>query len=221
MAEPTITMEYNDGSDAVPSWTTIAGGEVITFTGPGSSDGDLKPITAPIAGVRVADELWIDKGTDAEVSLYDGGGQEVGDFVTDVFTINPAITNIFAILASTNSESSAGILRAWDDTNYNTTALESLTGTTNMVESFWRACETASNVATSAAEGSIPGAYLTQTANTTTYCLEGSTYELQFTTALTAGNQNRFLLHFLLPDDASNPVEASRTVEINYHYFYT
>jgi len=223
LAAPTITIRYNDGTEGTPTWSEVVGTSTIVFTGPDSSDGTMDPITRPAAGVRVADELWIETtGTDVQNTIYDGGGQEVGDFATDVFTANPSNTNVMCVQASTNAESSAGILRAWDDNTYATVAEESIAGTTNHVESFWRACETDSNVASSGARtGTIPGAYLTQTANTTTYCLEGTTFELQFSTALTAGNINVFLLHLLIPDDATNPAEAARTISLTYHYFYT
>jgi len=222
MAAPVITMAYNTVDSETPTWLAIGASEVITFTGAGSSDGDLKPITRPIAGVRVADELWIDKATDAAVLHYDGGGQEVGDFATDVFTANPVNTNVLAILASTNSETSAGILRAWDDTNYNTIIEESIAGTANMAHSFWRAIETGSNVSVASGAGTIPAAaYQNQIATLTTYQLQGDTFELQFTTALTAGNQNRFVLHLLIPDDAVNLAQASMTISLTYHFFYT
>lgn len=223
MAAPVITINYNDGTEGTPTWTEIVASSSINFTGPDTVDGTMDPITRPAVGVRVADELWIvTTGTDVQVSLYDGGGQEVADFVTDVFTANPTNTNILAIQASTDPETSAGVLRAWDDNTYSTTGEESIDGTSNMVESFWRACETDSNVAdTGARTGSIPANYLTMTANETEFALEGTTYELQFTTALSAGNINVFLLHLLIPDDATNPAVAARTISLTYHYFYT
>ena len=223
MAAPTITINYNDATEAAPNWVAVGATSSINFTGPDSVDGTMDPITRPAVGVRVADELWIvTTGTDVNVGArYTGGGQEVADFVTDVFTANPTDTNVMGIIATVNPETSPGILRAWDDNNYNTTAIESLTGTTNHIESFWRACETGSNVTTASGAGSIPGAYLTQTANTTTYCLEGDTNELVFSTALSTGNMNRFLFHLLIPDDATNPAAAARTISLTYHFFYT
>jgi hypothetical protein len=222
MAAPTITIAYNDNAEATPNWTDIAATSTITFTGPDSVDGTMDPITRPAAGVRVADELWIvTTGTDVQSARYTGGGQEVGDFVTDVFTANPTDTNVLGVTVATNPETSPGILRAWDDNNYNTIAEESIAGTANMIESFWRAVETGSNVSEASGAGSIPGAYSSQTANTDTYCLEGTNHQLTFSTACTAGNMNRFLLHLLVPDDASNPVVASRTISLTYHYFYT
>ena len=185
--------------------------------------GALVNITAPVAGIRIPDEMWVDKGTDAEITEYKDGaeGQEVGDFVTDIFTANPVATNILAIQATVNAEAQAGELELWDNTSYNTTTKESLAGTTNHVESFWIAVETSSNVAVGAGVGSIPAAYLTQTANTVTYKLEGSTRKITFTTALGVDNQNRWIMHMSIPDDATNPSEANRTVELTYHYYYT
>lgn len=221
MAAPTISLSYNSGTEGSPTWTAIAGGEIITFTGSGSSAGDLKPIPVPTGSnvVHMADELWIDKGTDAEVTLYDGGGGDATTFVADIFPSNPSNTNIFAIQADTNPESQAGELQAWDDTGYNTTAKEILNGTTNLgTHSQLRAAETASNVAPGAGAGSIPAGYLTQGAQTTTFQLQGSTRSITFTTALTAGNQNRFILHLFVVDDSTAGAE---TVELTYKYYYT
>ena len=220
MAAPTIVLKYNSGTEAVPVWTDILGGEVITFTGAGSSDGDLKPIQRPASGIYVADELWIDKATDAEITLYDGGGQGAA-YAADIFTVNPTNTNIFAIQADTNPETQAGQLEAWDTTSYAATTKESLAGTTNLPHSFWRAAETGSNVTPASGAGTMPAGYTSQLDTTTTYQLEGSTNFITFTTALSAGNQNRFVLHIIIPDDATNPTEANRTVELTYHYFYT
>lgn len=222
MAAPTITINYNDATEGSPNWTAVGASDVITFTGPDSVDGTMDPITRPVAGVRVADELWIvTSGTDVISPTYDGGGQEVADFVTDVFTANPSNTNILGITITVNPETSPGILRAWDDNTYSTTTEESIDGTTNMVESFWRACQTGSNVTVASGAGSIPANYLTMTANETEFCLQGTTYELTFTSACTAANMNRFLLHLLIPDDATNPAVAARTISLTYHYFYT
>ena len=221
MAAPTITIEYNDGSDASPSWIAVGAGEVITFTGPGSSDGDLKPIARPIGSnlVKIADALWINKGTDDEVTLYDAGGQEVTSYAVDMFPTDPTITNLFAIQATTNPESQAGELEAWDDGSYNTTAKEILNGTGSLgVHSQLRAAETASNVVVGAGVGSMPGAYQSQTAQTTTYQLQGSTRSITFTSPLSAGNQNRITLHLFVVDDSA---EGAITVELTYHYFYT
>lgn len=221
MASPTISLSYNAGTDATPSWTAVAASETITFTGAGSSDGDLKPIPVPTGSnlVRIADELWINKGTDAEVTLYDAGGQETDSYSVDMFASNPTITNLFAIQAATNPETQAGELEAWDDTNFNTTVIEILAGTTNLgVHSQIRAVETASNVTTGAGAGTMPGAYQTQGAQTTTYQLQGDTRKITFTTALSAGNQNRLSSHLLVVDDSS---AGALNFELTYKFFFT
>ena len=224
MAEPLIAITYNDASEGSPNWSDVAATSSIYFTGPDSIDGTMDPITRPANGVRVADELWIETtGVDIMVSQYDGGGQEVGDFVTDVFTSDPSNTNVMGITVGTNNETSPGILRAWDDNTYSSAGEESLIGIGSMTESFWRAVETGSNVTEASGAGTIlgGGTYESQTANTATYALDGTNNELTFTSAVTAGNMNRFLLHLLIPEAATNPALALRTISLTYHYFWT
>lgn len=223
MAAPTISYQYNIGSDAAPSWTTIAGGEVITFTGSGSSDGDLKPIPVPTGSnlIKLGVELWINKATDAEIALWKDGseGQTHDSYTTDFFTVNPTITNTFAVLVATNPETQAGEMEAWDDTGYSTTAKEILNGTANLgVHSQLRMCFTASNVAVGAGAGTMPAPYQAQGGQTTTYQLQGSTRSQTAGSACTAGNQNRFTLHLFIVDDSAAGAE---TVELTYKYFYT
>ncbi len=223
MAAPVISLSFNSGSDASPTWVAIGAGEVITFTGAGSSAGDLKPIPVPTGSnlIHLADELWNDEATDTEISIWKDGseGQDHTSYSTDFFTVNPTITNVLAIQGDTNPESQAGVLEAWDDTGYNTTAKEILNGTTNLgVHSQLRAAFTASNVTTGAGVGAIPGAYLTQGGTTTTYQLQGSTRTQTASTALAAGNQNRIILHLFVVDDSAAGVE---TIEFTYLYYYT
>lgn len=223
MAAPDIVFKFNSGSEGSPTWTDILAGEIITFTGAGSSAGDLKAIPVPEGGnlIHIADECWIDKGTDTEVANYKDGseGQDHTSYSTDFFTVNPSDTNIFAIQADTNPEAQAGELEAWDDTSYNTTAKEILNGTAGLgVHSQLRACETASNVTPATAGGTIPGGYLTQGGQTATYQLLGSTESLTFSSSLTAGNQNRFIMHLFVLDDSA---AGSETVELTYKYYYT
>ncbi len=221
MAAPTISIRLNTGSEASPTWTEITSGDSIVFTGSGSSDGDLKPIPRPVGSnkVRIADELWANRGTDVECTIYDAGGQEVTDYTLDMFPSNPTVTNIIAIQADTNPESQAGELEAWDDTGYDSTTKEILAGTTNLgAHSQLRAAETASNVTTGAGAGSLAAGYQSQPADGTTYQLQGSTRKITFTTALTAGNQNRIASHLFVVDDST---AGSETVELTYKYYYT
>lgn len=226
MAAPTILFKYNDvtGDNDATVWTTIAGGEVITFTGTGSSDGDLKPIQRPDAtgnAIRVADELWINKGTDDEIGLYDAGAQEVANTTTDIFTSDPTNTNTFCIQADTNPETQAGEMEAWDNGSYNTTANEVINGTASTLigHSQLRMAFTGNEIApTTTTSGTIPGAYLTQTAETITYQLQGSSRIQTAAGALTAGNQNRFIIHLFIVDDSTAGADVC---ELTYRYFYT
>ncbi|MEE9215697.1 MAG: hypothetical protein V3U54_13160 [Thermodesulfobacteriota bacterium] len=222
MASPTIVFKYNSNTEASPTWTDILAAETITFTGAGSTAGNLKPIPVPSGGdvVRIADELWIDKGTDAEITLYDAGGQETDSFTVDMFASNPTNTNVLAIQADTNPETQAAELEAWDDTSFNATTKEILDGGASAlgVHSQLRAVETSSNVTPGAGAGSMPAAYQSQTAQTTTYQLQGDTRKITFTTALSAGNQNRIAIHLFVMDDSTAGVE---TVELTYRFFFT
>lgn len=221
MAAPTILMKFNDNNEGSPNWVTIAGGEKITFTGSGSSNGDLRAIPRPVGSnkVHIADDLWIDKATDEAIPTYDAGGQDTTDYTSDMFSSDPTNTNVIAIQADTNPESQAGELEAWDDTNYNTTAKEVLAGTGNLsTHSQLRAAETASNVAPGAGAGSMPGPYQSQGGQTTTYQLQGSTRSITFSSALSAGNQNRICLHLFVVDDSTPGLEE---VELTYKYYYT
>ena len=123
MAAPDIFFKYNDVATdtSATNWVTIAGGEVITFTGSGSSDGDLKPIQRPDAtgnAIRIADDCWINKGTDDAIQLYDAGGQEVSTTGEDIFPSNPSNTNTWCVQTDTNPETQAAEFEAWDDNGY-------------------------------------------------------------------------------------------------------
>ncbi len=226
MAAPDIFFKYNDvtGDNDATVWTTIAGGDVITFTGTGSSDGDLKPIQRPDAtgnAIRIADECWINTGTDDEVGLYDAGAQEVATTGEDIFTANPTNTNTFCIQADTNPETQAGEMEAWDDTNFDSTDNEVLDGTTTTLigHSQLRMAFTGNEIApATTTSGTIPGAYLTQFGTTTTYQLQGSTRNQTAAGALTAGNQNRFIIHLFIVDDSTAGADVC---ELTYRYFYT
>ncbi len=226
MAAPTILFRYNDVATdtSATSWTTIAGGEVITFTGSGSSDGDLKPIQRPDAtgnAIRIADDCWINKGTDDAIQLYDAGGQEVATTGEDIFPSNPSNTNAWCVQADTNPETQAAEFEAWDNTSYNTTANECINGTASTLigHSQLRVGLTANDVlpATSTA-GTIPAAYLTQFGTTTTHQLQGSTRIQTAAGALQAGRQNRFTMHLFIVDDSTAGADVC---ELTYRYFYT
>ena len=223
MAAPTISIRMNTGSEGTPTWSEVLAADVITFTGSGSSDGDLKPVPRPSGAnkTHVADELWWEDNdsTDLEVTIYEGGGDEAADYTTDIFPTDLTNTNYIAIQADTNPESQAGELEAWDDNSYNTTTKEMLAGTTELSgHSQLRAAETASNVTPATGAGSLPGAYETQTAQTTTYQLQGSTRSITFSSALSAGNQNRVICHVFTCADST---AGQETVELTYKYYYT
>jgi hypothetical protein len=220
MAAPDIKFKFNSSTEASPTWTDIGLTDKITFTGAGSSAGDLKPIPRPTTNkVRIADEVWIDTTVDVEITQYDGGGQEVNSFTTDIFPTDPTNTNVFAIQADTNPEAQPGELELWDDTNFNTTAKETIAGTTNLgAHSQVRAAQTGSNVTPASGAGTMPGTYQSQTAQTTTHQLKGNTEKIVFTTALAAGNQNRFVLHLFVVDDSGAGLD---TVELTYRFFFT
>lgn len=222
MAQPTFTWKFaSGGTDASPVWSNIDAADTITPTGEGSAPGALKPIQAPsVAGVKIADECWIDKTVDDELTLYEnGGGGDIAGYSSDIFPSNLVNTNNFAIQCDTNNEAEAGELECWDNTSYNTILNEMLAGTTNLPgQSQVRAVETASNVSPSAGAGSIPAGYNSQTAQTTAYQLQGDTRKLAFAAALATGNHNRFLLHLFVVDDSTAGLESS---EVTYKYSYT
>lgn len=221
MAAPTILIKLNTGTEGSPTWTTVGASDTITFTGSGSSDTDLRPVPRPAGAnkVHIANQLWVDTGTDLQCTVYEGGGDEVADYVTDIFPTDLVNTNYIAIQADTNPESQAGELEAWDDESYNTTAKEMLAGTTeNSGHSSLRAAETGSNVTPASGAGTIPGAYETQTAETTTYQLQGSTRSITFSSILSAGNQNRIICHNYTCADST---AGQETIELTYKFYYT
>jgi hypothetical protein len=224
MAQPTITFSLNTGTEGTPTWTPVlVTVDTIYFTGSGSSNGNMKPITQPSGSnkTHVADELWFEDGdsTDLEVTVYEGGADEAADYTTDIFPTDLVNTNYLAIAAST-AEAQAGELEAWDDNTYVATTKELLNGTTELSgHSQLRAAETSSNVISSAGAGTLPGAYETQTAQTTTYQLQGSTRSITFSSAIgTADYQNRVIIHvFTCADSAA----GTNTVDLTYLYYYT
>lgn len=221
MAEPTILLKYNDNTEGSPNWVTIGAAEKITFTGSGSSDQDMKNVIRPTGSnkIRIDDECWIQNGTDIVLPLYEAGGDEVSDYVSDIFVTSLTNTNYFAIQADTNPEAQAGELEAWDDNTYATYAEEWLSAAGVIgAHSQLRAGETSSNVAPGAGAGSLPGGYDSQTGQTTTFQLQGDNRSITFTTALAAGNQNRFVLHSFTLDDSPAGVQ---NIYITYKYYYT
>ncbi len=224
MAAPTILFRRTT-SETTPAWVTIDANTTITFTGAGSSDGDLKPIPVPTGSnvVRIADELWVDTSTDIEITIYaddPAGGLETDSFSVDMFASNPTTTNTLAIQADTNPESQAGELEAWDNTSFNSTTNEILAGTTNLgVHSQVRAVETASNVVIATGAGTIPAGYSTQTAQQTTWQLQGDIRSLTFSSAITAaGQQNRIAMHLIVVDDSTAGLDQC---ELTYKYYFT
>lgn len=226
MAAPVILFKYNDVATdtSATNWITIAGGEVITFTGAGSSDGDLKPIQRPDAtgqAIRIADDCWINKGTDAVIQLYDAGGQEVATTGEDIFPSNPTNTNTWCVQTDTNPETQAAEFEAWDNGSYNTTNNEVINGTSTTLigHSQLRVGLTANNEApATTTAGTIPAAYLTQFGTTTTHQVQGSTRIQTAAGANTAGNQNRFIMHLFIVDDSTAGADVC---ELTYRYFYT
>lgn len=219
MAAPTVTIKLNTNTDVAPTWTTV-GADTITFTGSGSSDGDLKAIPRPTStGVTTAHELWVNSGTDLQCSAYDGGGQTTDSYSVDMFSANPVNGNIVAIEISVNAETQAAEMEAWDTTSYVATTTEMISGTTNLgVHSQLRAVETGSAITFGDTDTTIPAAYQSQTAQQTTWQLQGDTRGFTFTTACTAAQKNVIALHLFVVDDSA---AGSDTCELTYKYFYT
>lgn len=78
MAEPTIVLEINEGSEGAPSWVAID--TALRWVGPDASAGDLSdPFQAPIgdgddaffdaAAAPNDGELWHDQTTDAQITV--------------------------------------------------------------------------------------------------------------------------------------------------------
>lgn len=227
MAAPVIFFKYNDVATdtSATNWITIAGGEVITFTGAGSSDGDLKPIQRPDAtgnAIRIADDCWINKGTDAVIQLYDAGGIEVATTGEDIFNATPpSNTNTWCVQTDTNPETQAAEFEAWDDTNYDSTDNPIINGTSTTLigHSQLRVGLTGNDIApATTTAGTIPAAYLTQFGTTTTHQVQGSTRIQTAAGANSAGNQNRFTMHLFIVDDS---IAGADVCELTYRYFYT
>ena len=142
MAEPTIVIEFNDGTEASPTWSTIT--TALRWVGPDASDGDL---TDPFpAGVIDSDdrffddiaspddgEFWHDSGTDVK-SVVAGRSLEV---------------NCIRVLETGGSDPTADppVFTAFDDasdagnrTNPTVAVLAGTAGSSNI--SFIRAVET-------------------------------------------------------------------------------
>ncbi len=219
MAAPTVTIKLNTNTDVSPTWTTV-GSDTITFTGSGSSDGDLKAIPRPTStGVTIAHELWVNSGTDLECTAYDGGGQTTDSYSVDMFSSDPVQGNIIAIQITTNPETQAAEMEAWDTTGYSTTATEMISGTSNLgVHSQLRAVETGSGITFGDTDTTIPSAYQSQTAQQTTWQLQGDTRGFTFSAVCVANEMNVIATHLFVVDDSA---AGSDTCELTYKYFYT
>jgi len=220
MAAPTVTIKLNTGAtDEAPTWTTV-GSDTITFTGSGSSDADLKAIPRPTStGVTTAHELWVNSGTDLQCSAYDGGGQTTNSYAVDMFASDPVNGNIISIEITVNPETQAAEMEAWDTTSYVATTTEMISGTTNLgVHSQLRAVETGNAITFGDTDTTIPAGYQAQTADDTTWQLQGDTRGFTFTSACVATECNRIALHLFVVDDSA---AGSDTCELTYKYFYT
>ena len=131
MGIPTVEIKLNTNTDISPTWTLV-GTDTITFTGSGSSDGDLKAIPRPVStGVLTAPELWVNSATDLQCSAYDAGNQATDSYSVDMFAVDPVNGNIIAIQITVDNETQAAEMEAWDTDSYVATTTEILTGTSN------------------------------------------------------------------------------------------
>ena len=94
MAAPIVTILYNDATEGAPNWVDIGVGDTIYFTGPDSTVASIDPVTAPVTGTKIAEELWIGaSGTYAECdTVYDGTVNENQYVLQVYFEDNPTST---------------------------------------------------------------------------------------------------------------------------------
>lgn len=56
---PTLTWQFNTGTEGSPTWTTWDVAYSGYGTGPDTTSGSLDPVEAPLSGVAFVDEYWV------------------------------------------------------------------------------------------------------------------------------------------------------------------
>ena len=223
MAEPTYVFSVNTSDTTTVAKQPLTASDTLRFAG---ASGVTDPITAPAVGYyKVADKLWLDtSSTDYEVTRAEGGGTTATYTSAMGWTLNK--DDYIIIQATVDGESAVGDLTCWDDGNYNTTAREILNGTALMAHSFIRAVCTHDNVTTATLStddsSTIPSTYdTTQADTTTTHQLQGSTYSITQSAALTLNYEHRYVIHAYIPADAVNGEGTAHQCKLVYTYYYT
>jgi len=208
MAQPNVKLYINTGTEETPVWTEVDDSEELFFTGSKTTSGVIDKVMAPKSLTKFPEQLW--KG-DSETY---GNGIKCTTYEQDITVATN--TNILAFQFDDNPTSTAPILTAWDDTNYNSTDYELLSGTTNYPDCLLRGHITASDVLPSASIGSLNGNWKTQSITTDTYKLEGDTHKQIANSSISTGNQLRFIISCYIPFDIAegtnghNPIIACK-----------
>jgi len=212
MAAPTVTLRMNTGTEGVPVWTEVTAANYVYFAGPATTAGSLDSITRPGAGTVFPDELWKGDGPGY------GSGVQCTTYEQDITTaVN---TNVLAVQFDANPTSTAPSITCWDDNTHLTTAKEALAGTAGTPDCLVRGVITASDVLPAAGAGTLPAGWGTQTTATDTYKMEGSTFYQTAASAITAGNQVRFVMTTYIPSDSQSSSTGHDPV-ITVEYTYT
>lgn len=206
MAQPTVTIYINNGTEATPSWTEVGSTDTIYFTGPDTTTTTLDPVTAPAIGAKWAEELW--EGTASTHT------QATTFVAPDNATQN---ANVLRVYFANEPTSTPPELTAWDDNTHSTTAVEMLAGTTETSStSFLKAAET-----TGAAPAQNWATYTTATSGGASInALKGTDNYIVCSSVASANTEKTFAIACVVPSDATSGT-TGHTPVLTVRYTYT
>jgi hypothetical protein len=205
MAAPTVTIYLNTGTEASPTWTEVTSSHTIYFTGPDTTSTSIDPVTAPVSGTKIAEELWFgSSGSYTQCTTYTGA-------------VNTN-QNVLRVYFANNPTSTPPRLTYYDDTNHGSDPSDEIAaGTAGTGNTGWiKATETTSGAPPSnwctATTGSSGGA--------TTNCLDGDQRYVECASAASANTAKLFNIVCYVPSDASSGTAGHDGV-LSVRYTYT
>jgi hypothetical protein len=177
----------------------------IYFTGPDTTSTSIDPVTAPVSGTKIAEELWFGTtGSYMQCTTYTG-------------TVNTN-QNVLRVYFANNPTSTPPRLTYYDSTAHESDPTDEIaTGTAGTSNTGWiKAKETT--------DGSPGSGWCTATTGTsggaTTNCLDGDQRYVECASAASANTAKLFNIVCYVPSDASSGTAGHDGV-LSIRYTYT